>query len=79
MTIVVYGSEYWHEVINFNALVKHGTISPEDLDLLQFADDPQTAFDLLKPGLAEYAAQADTMEMPAFAKSQHPERPAGTK
>jgi hypothetical protein len=34
---------------------------------------------LLKPGLAEYAAQADTMEMPAFAKSQHPERPAGTK
>ncbi|HEX3747406.1 MAG TPA: TIGR00730 family Rossman fold protein [Bryobacteraceae bacterium] len=78
MAIVVYGSAYWNEVINFQALVKHGTISEEDLSLFQFADDPQTAFEILKPGLAEYAAQADTMEMPAFAKSRNPQRPAGT-
>jgi uncharacterized protein (TIGR00730 family) len=72
MAIVVYGSAYWNEVINFPALVKHGMISAEDLNLFQFADDPQTAFELLKPGLAEYAAQSDTMEMPAFAKSRNP-------
>jgi len=78
MAIVVYGSAYWNEVINFQALVKHGTISAEDLNLFQFADDPETALELLKPGLAEYAAQSDTMELPAFARSRNPQRPAGT-
>ena len=78
MTIVVYGTEYWNEVINFKALVKHGMISPEDLNLFQYADDPAAAFELLKPVLSEYAAQADTMEMPAIAKSRNPQQPAGT-
>jgi uncharacterized protein (TIGR00730 family) len=77
MAIVVYGSAYWNEVINFQALVKYGTISAEDLKLFQFADDPRTAFELLKPGLAVYAAQVD-LEMPAFAKSRNPQQPAGT-
>jgi hypothetical protein len=78
MAIVVYGKQYWQEIINFDALVKHGMISREDLNLFQFADDPQTAFDLLKPGLAEFALQADTPEMPAIASSRNPQRPAGT-
>ena len=30
-------------------------ISPEDLDLFQYADDPQTAFEILKTGLTAYA------------------------
>jgi predicted Rossmann-fold nucleotide-binding protein len=77
MAIVVYGSAYWNEVINFQALVKHDMISPEDLSLFQFADDPETAFELLKPGLAVYAAQVD-LEMPAFAKSRNPQQTAGT-
>src|SRR5664279_5695440 len=29
--IVLYGSSYWNEIINFEALVRHGMISPEDL------------------------------------------------
>jgi len=77
MAIVVYGSAYWNEVINFQALVKHGTISEEDLSLFQFADDPETAFELLKPGLLQYAAQVDS-EIPSFAKSRNPQKPAGT-
>jgi uncharacterized protein (TIGR00730 family) len=77
MAIIVYGSAYWNEVINFQALVKHGMISAEDLNLFQFADDPQTAFELLKPGLSLYAAQVD-FELPAMAKSRNPQRPAGT-
>ena len=32
MTIVLYGSKYWKEIINFDALVKYGMISPEDLE-----------------------------------------------
>ena len=78
MAIVIYGSAYWNEVINFQALVKYGTISAEDLNLFQFADDPETAFEILKPGLAAYAAQSDSLEMPSLAKSRNPQRPAGT-
>ena len=44
---------YWKEIINFDALVKYGMISPEDLNLFQFADDPQTAFEILKTGLTD--------------------------
>src|ERR1041385_8248088 len=59
MAVVLYGSKYWKEVINFDALVKYGMISPEDLNLFQYADDPATAFAVLKESLMVYALQAD--------------------
>ena len=77
MTVLLYGSGYWKEIINFEALVKYDMISPEDLSLFQFADDPPTAFELLKTGLAEYALQHDTPELPAVSKSVNPQKPEG--
>jgi uncharacterized protein (TIGR00730 family) len=74
VTIVLYGSSYWKEVINFDALVKHGMISPEDLELFHYADDPETAFELLKTGLMQYALQPETPELPAISKSVNPQR-----
>ena len=78
MTIVLYGKKYWQEVINFDALLKYGTISAEDLSLFEYADDPQTAFDLLKNGLTIYAGP-ETHETPAISKSRNPQKPAGTE
>jgi hypothetical protein len=75
MAIVLYGSSYWKEIVNFDALVKHGMISPEDLNLFQYADDPQTAFEILKTTLMAYALQPDTQETPAISKSRNPQRP----
>ena len=46
--VVVYGSEYWRRVVNFDALVEAGTISPNDLNLFNFADSPGEAFDILR-------------------------------
>ncbi len=77
MGIVLYGSTYWKEIINFDALAKYGMISPEDLNLFEYADDPQTAFELLKKGLAVYAAQHEAPETPSISKSRHPLRPGG--
>jgi hypothetical protein len=77
MTVLLYGSDYWKEIINFEALVKYDMISPEDLSLFQFADDPPTAFELLKTGLAEYALQHDSPELPAVSKSVNPQKPEG--
>src|SRR5450755_2670264 len=54
MSIVLYGSEYWKDIINFDALVKHGMIAEQDLDLFQFADDVDMAFQFLKEGLTRY-------------------------
>src|SRR5450755_2433560 len=49
--VVLYGSSYWNEIINFDALVRHGMINREDLVLFQFADDPATALGLLQSGI----------------------------
>ncbi len=77
MTIVLYGSGYWNEIINFQALVKHGVISAADLNLFQFADDPEAAFAILKEGLMTYAMQPETQETPSLSNSRNPQKPGG--
>lgn len=47
LPVVMYGSKFWNEVINLEALVKWGTISPEDLDLIRFCDTPEEAYEHL--------------------------------
>jgi len=49
--ILLYGSSYWKEIINFDALARHGMISREDVDLFQYVDEPTTAFHVLQAGL----------------------------
>jgi uncharacterized protein (TIGR00730 family) len=58
MQIILYGSTFWKEVLNFDALVKYGTISERDLQLFHFADDPETAFEILKDFLVTYHGDA---------------------
>jgi len=67
--VLLYGSAYWQEVINFAALVRHGVIAAEDLSLFAFVDEPRAALEALKRGIAfEPAIEA---RLPAFAKSRH--------
>src|SRR5215468_76424 len=75
--ILLYGSEFWEEIVNFDALVRHGMIAPEDLDLFQYADDPETAFKILTEGLIQYHITPETQETPAIAKSRDPQAPEG--
>jgi hypothetical protein len=51
MTVLLYGSSYWNEVIKLDVLVDKGTISPRDRELFQIADTPEQAFNALKEGL----------------------------
>jgi uncharacterized protein (TIGR00730 family) len=53
MTVVIYGSDYWKKVFNLDVLVDTGAISPKDIELFQWADTPEAAFELLKQGLTE--------------------------
>ena len=52
--VVIYGSEYWHRIMNFQAFVDAGTVAPEDLNLFKFVDSPEDAFAFLREGLTEY-------------------------
>jgi len=74
ITIILYGSAFWKEIINFDALVKHGVISAADLELFHFADTPDAAMQILKAGLAEHAA-APEAEVPAISHSVNPVEP----
>jgi len=76
MLVLLYGSAYWKEVINFEALVRHGVIDAEDLKLFSFVDDPATALARLREGI-RLETQAATAPQPAFAKSRHPNESEG--
>ena len=51
MSIVIYGSEYWKKVINFETMAATGMISPDDLKLYKFIDNVDDAFSYLKKEL----------------------------
>ena len=66
--VLLYGSSFWNELLDFNVLVRHGTIRQEDLELFRFVDTPEEALSILQQGL--------TLEMeretPAIARSVRP-------
>jgi uncharacterized protein (TIGR00730 family) len=55
LTIVLFGTQYWDEVVNFEALIRHGTINREDLELFHRTDSVDEAFEIVTRELAEHA------------------------
>jgi uncharacterized protein (TIGR00730 family) len=51
LPIVLYGREFWEEVLNVDALVRWGTISPEDVDMFRIVSTPEEAFEYLEAEL----------------------------
>ncbi len=79
MVILLYGSSFWKEILNFDALAKYGLISPEDLNLFQFADDPDQAMRILTEGLTQLYLNpakplpASELKVPAISQTRLPE------
>lgn len=46
--IILFGSSYWKRLFNFEVLIEEGAISPDDLKLFQYVDDPQVAWDAIR-------------------------------
>jgi uncharacterized protein (TIGR00730 family) len=57
--ILIYGRKYWNEVLNLKAMVRWGTINQGEFDQLQFADNVDEAFELIRSGLEKYHLQVD--------------------
>ncbi len=55
MPIVLFGMNYWRQVIDFDALVRHGTISPEDVNLVYRTDSVDDAYEWIVRRLGEEA------------------------
>jgi uncharacterized protein (TIGR00730 family) len=72
--VIIYGSQYWNRIINFQAFVDAGTVSPEDLKLFKVVDSPEEAFDYLRDGLTKYhlggAPKKQGEVMPEIAKTR---------
>jgi len=54
LPVLLYGEDFWRKIIDFDALKKYRTISPEDLDLITFCSEPQEAFRFLSSRLERY-------------------------
>ena len=58
LAIVLFGADYWNEVINFDALVRHGMINRADLDLFHRTDSMDEAFEIVTRHLSDHAIAA---------------------
>src|SRR5213596_2251047 len=52
--ILLYGSEYWDQILNLEPMVEWGAIAPDDRKLMQRTNDPEEAFELLRAHLTEH-------------------------
>jgi predicted Rossmann-fold nucleotide-binding protein len=55
LPIVLFGAKFWNDVINFDALVRYGTVSAEDLQLFHRTDSIDEAFEIVTRSLIENA------------------------
>jgi uncharacterized protein (TIGR00730 family) len=57
--ILIYGRKYWNDVLNLKAMVRWGTINQGEFDQLQYADNVDEAFELIRSGLEKYHMEVD--------------------
>lgn len=63
MPIVLYGTEYWDQVINFDAMVKYGLIDAADVKLFHRSDSVDESFEFITSELGKYAMDRPGAEL----------------
>jgi len=54
MSVILFGSEYWSDAINFEKMIEWGTISRDDLKLFRIVDSVDAAFNYLKTDIEKF-------------------------
>jgi hypothetical protein len=73
IAVVLYGTDYWKEVLDLKPMAEWGAIAEEDLDLLAYADAPSDAFELLRDHLVTHHLEPPTAQeaaAPGIAKTR---------
>ena len=71
--IILYGSEYWNQVLQFGTMAEWGAISTKDINLIQRSDSPADAFELLRAHLVTHHLEPTTGQeaaAPGIAKTR---------
>jgi uncharacterized protein (TIGR00730 family) len=71
--VILYGGEYWRQVFDLEPLVEWGAIAKKDLNLLQWVDTPEHAFDTLRDHLMTHHLVPETAQenlAPGIAKTR---------
>src|SRR5688572_30670169 len=71
--VLLYGRNYWDQVINVKPMAEWGAIVEQDLELLTYVDTPSDAFDVLRDHLTTYHMDPPTpqeAEAPGIAKTR---------
>jgi uncharacterized protein (TIGR00730 family) len=64
LPILLFGRDYWNRVVNFEAMVEEGVISPHDLDLIHWSEEAVEAWDFVRRFYAEHPAPAPIQSAP---------------
>ncbi|MDG2176047.1 MAG: TIGR00730 family Rossman fold protein [Gammaproteobacteria bacterium] len=51
LPVLLFGKDYWERLIDFDLLVEEGMISREDLEIFQFVDDEERAWEIIRGSL----------------------------
>jgi uncharacterized protein (TIGR00730 family) len=71
--VILYGRDYWDQVLHFEPMAEWGAIAENDLELLHYADTPSDAFDQLRDHLITHHLEPESAEettAPAIAKTR---------
>lgn len=71
--VVLYGREYWDQILNLGPMSEWGAISEKDFALLHYADTPDQAFEHLRDHLVEHHLEPRTEQetaAPGIAKTR---------
>ena len=71
--VILYGTDYWDPIVNLEPMEEWGAIAPGDTELVQRANTPAEAFELLKTHLTEHHLMPPTtqeMKAPGIAKTR---------
>ena len=71
--VILYGRDYWEQVLDFKPMAEWGAIAEKDLELLQYADTPTKAFEELRAHLIAHhlePASAQEAAAPGIAKTR---------
>ena len=73
IAVILYGSDFWDQVLSLKPMAEWGAIAEQDVDLLQHADTPNDAFEQLRDHLIAHHLEPETAqesEAPGIAKTR---------